>query len=162
MCIAQQGQLQHYHCVSWFTLLWITGNLVVPSTLPAWTYACQPSAHIAAKLLALWRSYTDLDIEVARQESFAVDAARVCFCFAPAIHASAGVCGDPYQHYSASNFASLASLPIQATYTQGQIITVEWVIAANHGGRIGLKVCPTGRTGLTQACFDAPGRQLQR
>jgi hypothetical protein len=69
MCIAQQGQLQHYHCVSWSTLLWITGNLVVPSTLPAWTYACQPSAHIAAKLLALWRSYTDLDIEVARQES---------------------------------------------------------------------------------------------
>lgn len=87
---------------------------------------------------------------------------HVCSCSAPATYASTGVCGDPFQHYSASNFASLASLPIQATYTQGQEITVEWIMAANHGGRIGLKVCPSGRTGLTQACFDIPGNQLQR
>lgn len=49
----------------------------------------------------------------------------------------AGVCGDPWQHY-ATSYATMSNLQIQATYTSGQIIDVELIIAANHGGRIGL------------------------
>jgi hypothetical protein len=70
----------------------------------------------------------------------------------------AGVCGDPWQHYS-SNYAGMSSLPIQATYASGSTINVEWLISANHGGRIGFKLCPR-RTNLNQACFDANPLQV--
>lgn len=43
--------------------------------------------------------------------------------------------------------------PIQATYSAGSVITVQTWIQANHGGRIGVKLCP--RRNIDQACFDA-------
>lgn len=53
----------------------------------------------------------------------------------------------------------MSNLPIQATYASGSTINVEWLISANHGGRIGLKLCPR-RTNLNQACFDANPLQV--
>ena len=66
----------------------------------------------------------------------------------------AGVCGDPYQHFADSSYYSRMVTPIQATYSAGSIITVQSWIHVNHGGRIGVKLCPR-RDNINQACFDA-------
>jgi hypothetical protein len=70
------------------------------------------------------------------------------------------VCGDPYQHVADTTlYSRMTGRPIQATYAAGSTISVEWHIQANHGGRIGFKLCPRN-TNLDQACFDA--NPLQR
>jgi len=40
----------------------------------------------------------------------------------------------------------------QATYNAGSVINLGWWIQVNHGGRIGVKVCPS--KSISQACFD--------
>ncbi|KAF6256157.1 hypothetical protein COO60DRAFT_1530799 [Scenedesmus sp. NREL 46B-D3] len=70
-----------------------------------------------------------------------------------------GVCGDPYQHYGDASFYSRSPGAIQATYSAGATINVQWWIQVNHGGRIGVKLC-NRRDNIDQACFDQ--FQLQR
>jgi hypothetical protein len=41
-----------------------------------------------------------------------------------------------------------------ATYTAGSTISVSFNARVNHGGWISIKVCPSARTGMSQACFD--------
>ncbi|WIA30623.1 hypothetical protein OEZ86_000702 [Tetradesmus obliquus] len=64
-----------------------------------------------------------------------------------------GVCGDPFLFSFNETFYSGTAGASQATYTPGQAINVQWWIQENHGGRIGVKLCPR-RHSLDQACFD--------
>jgi len=50
----------------------------------------------------------------------------------------------------------------QATYAAGSDITVSFTITANHGGRIGVRVCPLPAAQADQECFDRPEHQLTR
>jgi hypothetical protein len=79
-----------------------------------------------------------------------------------------GVCGDPYQDWSASDFDT-RFYGVQATYTQGSVVSLTATITANHGGRISYSVCPRPKEQLTRAnladalaCFNAPENFLTR
>ncbi|PNH01062.1 Lysozyme [Tetrabaena socialis] len=66
----------------------------------------------------------------------------------------ADVCGDPHQDVGDMNMRNVVTSP-QATYTAGQIITVTVQMNTNHGGWIGVRLCPSARSNLVQSCFDA-------
>ncbi|KAF6265045.1 glycoside hydrolase superfamily [Scenedesmus sp. NREL 46B-D3] len=61
-----------------------------------------------------------------------------------------GVCGDPFQGTS-SSFVTAPS-PIQATYSQGAVITLNAFLTANLGGKFSFRVCPRSSS-LDEACF---------
>lgn len=63
-----------------------------------------------------------------------------------------GVCGDPFQGTN-SNFIMQPS-PIQATYTQGGVISLSVILTANHGGKFSFRVCPRSSS-LDEACFGS-------
>ena len=71
----------------------------------------------------------------------------------------AGICGDPFsprpgQRDTVSSFNAKPCEP-QATYSQGQTITVRLTMPAYHGGFIQIRICPEQNTNPSQACFDA-------
>lgn len=66
-----------------------------------------------------------------------------------------GVCGDPFQAaagQASTNFVG-ASPNIQATYIQGQTISITIDVNINHGGRFAFSVC-SRNSNLDQTCFN--------
>ena len=64
-----------------------------------------------------------------------------------------GVCGDPHQDNTNLNLANRPTSP-QATYSSGSTISVTFRPRVNHGGWIGIKICPSTRSNPSQSCFD--------
>ncbi|KAG2483260.1 hypothetical protein HYH03_017858 [Edaphochlamys debaryana] len=64
----------------------------------------------------------------------------------------ADVCGDPHQDVGDLNIRGKTS-SIQATYSAGSVITIKHRITVNHGGWLGMRLCPSTRTNPTQECF---------
>ncbi|PNH10877.1 hypothetical protein TSOC_002373 [Tetrabaena socialis] len=71
------------------------------------------------------------------------------------INDQADVCGDPHQHSIGDKFMRTTVTEPQATYSSGQIITVTIRVRVNHGGWIGVRLCPSTRSNPSQSCFDA-------
>ncbi len=50
--------------------------------------------------------------------------------------------------------------------TEGSVITTQIFLSTNHGGRMGLSICPLDRSQidpvLGQSCFDQPQNKLRR
>lgn len=61
-----------------------------------------------------------------------------------------GPCGDNYQGMT-TDFANLVT-PIQATYSQGDTLTIKVYLTSNHGGKFMFRICPR-QTSLDEACF---------
>lgn len=106
--------------------------------------------HSGAVQLCSWRCAT-LNAERAAQHS----TSALPWTCTPHHHTCAGPCGDPFQDDPANNPTRFLNAPatVQATYTAGQVVRLQWYISVNHGGRIGFKLCPRN-TNLDQACFD--------
>ena len=64
-----------------------------------------------------------------------------------------GVCGDPYQDETNSNFVGRA-FSSQATYASGSVIQLKMALNVNHGGRFQFFLC-NRKSNLVQSCFDA-------
>ncbi|KAH3894119.1 uncharacterized protein LOC127862143 isoform X2 [Dreissena polymorpha] len=68
-----------------------------------------------------------------------------------------GICGDPFDGQRDNEAGGkFATATIAATYTQGQIFTVQLEITVNHGGWFEFRLCPNNdfTKRATQECLD--------